>query len=245
MNNKRNSIASLFLSFCLISVSVFADLPKSKAITQEKQSSLTPQRALELLKEGNQRFKTNQMRDYNYSHEMKVTSTMGQHPLAIILNCIDSRSIADLLFDQGLGNLFVSRVAGNVVDKDILGGMEFATKVAGAPLILVMGHTHCGAVSGTCSSGANTGLENLDYLMGKIEPAVLSVRQDDKTFSCKDEATVDKIAKQNVINQLKEILANSSVISDLVANKSIYLVGAMHHIGTGEIEYFDSQGKAL
>lgn len=235
------------MSFSVMADTVQPTVIPSKAITSEKQASLTPARALELLKQGNQRFMTDQMRDYNFAKEMKVTTNEGQHPIGVVLSCMDSRSIPDILFDQGLGNLFVARVAGNVVNKDLLGSMEFATKVAGGRLVVVMGHTRCGAVQGACATRGNTGLANLDYLLGKIKPAVSDVeKQDNKQeLNCKSNDTVDVIAKQNVVNQLQNIYNSSSVIKDLVDSKQIYLVGAMHDIKTGQINFFDKGASPL
>ncbi|WP_133127244.1 carbonic anhydrase [Legionella nagasakiensis] len=219
------------------------ELPVSKAMTEKKQSTLTPQRAVEILKEGNKRFLQDKVRSYDYRKEMKVTAKRGQFPVAIVLNCIDSRSIADILFDQGLGNLFVSRVAGNVVDTNILGGMEFATEYAGVPLIIVMGHTHCGAVHGACAGGASG---NLKHVLDHIQPAVNTIIHEDNTSkNCNSPAIVDSIAKQNVINQIDLILKNSRAIAKLVKEKKVMVIGAMHNIKTGEVVFFDINEKAL
>jgi len=247
----RENLLHIFIALIMLpmSLTTFADTnqPISKAVSQQKQSSLTPQKALEMLKQGNQRFINDQMRDYNFAKEMKITTKKGQHPIAIVLSCIDSRSIPDFLFDQGLGNLFVSRVAGNVVNKDFLGSMEFATQIAGARLIVVMGHTHCGAVQAACSIGANTGLANLDYLLGEIKPAVSQVEKQSKKqeLNCQSTKTVDIVAKQNVINQLNDIYKDSTVIKKLVDSKQIYLLGAMHDIRSGQVLFFDKEGEPL
>lgn len=221
--------------------------PPSKAMTEAKQEVLTPAKALNMLKQGNQRFTNDKMRDYNFVKEMKVTTKKGQHPLAVILSCIDSRSIPEFLFDQGLGNLFVSRVAGNVVNQDLLGSMEFATQVAGSRLVLVMGHTHCGAVHAACGIGPNTGMANLDVLLKQITPAVKQVKEQsaDGKFTCKNPQTVDIIAKQNVINQLNDVYNKSAVIKKLADAKQIQLVGAMHDLKTGQVSFFDNKGKSL
>jgi carbonic anhydrase len=236
---------TLVLSGALFMCSAFSNAPISKATTADKQAGLTPVRALEMLKEGNQRFIENKMRDYNFAKEMKVTTKKGQNPLAIILSCIDSRSIPDFLFDQGLGNIFVSRIAGNVADKEILGSMEFATKVAGAKLVVVMGHTRCGAVRGACTLDGETGLKNLDYLLDKIKPAAKTFKSQDKAANCESYDTVDAIAKQNVIDQLKYIESSSAVLADLVKSGQIKLVGAMHDIRTGKVAFFDVNGESM
>jgi carbonic anhydrase len=228
------------LCFTLLST---ASIAASKATHAEKQSNITPKQALELLKEGNKRFVTNRMRQYNYAKDMKITSKKGQFPLAVILSCIDSRSIPDLLLDQGIGNIFVSRTAGNVAGDVILGGMEFATKIAGAKLVIVMGHNHCGAVQGACLSQAETGLNNLDKLLNKILPAVATLKREDKNLNCKTYPDVDRIAKQNVLNQMTYIYNNSAVIKKQVDDKQIYLLGAMHDIRSGQVIFFDINGK--
>jgi len=248
--HKRSLLISLVvLAIFPISFNAFASTipPQAKAVSEQKQASLTPQRALEMLKQGNQRFINDQMRDYNFAKEMKITTKKGQHPVAIVLSCIDARSIPDFLFDQGLGNLFVSRVAGNVISKDLLGSMEFATQIAGARLVVVMGHTHCGAVQAACSIGANTGLANLDYLLGEIKPAVSQIekQKNKKELNCKSTKTVDIVAKQNVINQLNGIYKDSAVIKNLVDSKQIYLLGAMHDIQSGQVLFFDKEGAPL
>lgn len=240
-------ITRVFLcGIILFSITVEQSLAQplySKAITQDKQSSLSPERSLQLLKDGNKRFVNNTLRTYNYPKEMKVTSKLGQFPLAIILNCIDSRSIADILFDQGLGGLFVSRVAGNVVDQNILGSMEYATAYAGAPLVVVMGHNHCGAVEGACVGGFNG---NLRYLLDNIVPAVKSVKNKDKAKDgCNNASYIDAIAKQNVINQVKIIQQKSPTIAKMVKENKVMVIGAMHDIRTGNVVFFDENGKDL
>lgn len=217
----------------------------SKVVTAQKQSQLTPLDALSLLKQGNQRFLNNQMRNYNYVKDMKKSTKYGQHPVAIVFNCIDSRSIAETLFDQGIGSIFVSRIAGNVVSKDVLGGMEFATSISGAPLIVIMGHTHCGAVRGACQSdGAGQG--NLKNIFSSIQPAVQFVQKQDKApLKCDNAKVVDDIAKDNVIQQIAVVQEDSPVIMQLVKDKKLMIVGAMHNIKTGQVTFFDAQGNPL
>lgn len=228
---------------CIVVTSVYSQQTSvSKATTQQKQAKLTPEMVLKQLKEGNQRFMSGQMRNYNYLKDMKKTSYKGQFPKAIIFNCIDSRSIAETLFDQGLGNIFVSRIAGNVSSSDVVGGMEFATQMAGASLIVVMGHTHCGAVQGACLGGAKG---DLGILLDKIKPAVETLESSaSKPLQCKDMNTVDKIAKLNVVNQIKQV-KSSPVIRDLMKSKQIEVVGAMHDISSGKVEFFDASGNPL
>lgn len=245
MTLKKWSVFLLWSISTLIPAYALADAPQSKATTQTKQASLTPKKALELLKAGNKRFREGNLRNLDFEKEMKVTTKKGQFPLAIFLSCIDSRSIPDVLFDQGLGNIFVSRVAGNVADQDMLGSMEFATKLAGAPLIVVMGHTHCGAVQGACVHGRDVDLKNLSHLLGKIKPAVQTMKKKDESLNCENMASVDKIAKQNVLDQISYIRENSEAINGMAKDNKIMIVGAMHDIRTGEVVFFDEQGHEL
>lgn len=242
---KQWMIWPVFAGVMFFSLNVFATAPVSKATTREKQATITPEMALKQLKEGNHRFVNNRARDYNYAKEMKITTKKGQFPIAIILNCIDSRSIPDILFDQGLGNLFVSRVAGNVANEDMLGSMEFATKMAKAPLIVIMGHTHCGAVQGACAMGADVGLKNLSHLLSQIKPAVNKMKEQNKNLSCDKSGDVDTIAKQNVLNQMQYVMDNSEAIKKLLQQNQIRLLGAMHDIRTGEVQFFDKSGKRI
>lgn len=247
--NSRNKLTYLFIvTLSLIGINLswaYTSTGQSKAMTAEQRSGLNPNQALKLLKEGNQRFLDNEMRRYDFAKEMKITTKKGQHPLAVILSCIDSRSIPEFLFDQGLGSLFVSRIAGNVADQNILGSMEFAAKVAGVKVILVMGHTHCGAIQGACQMAGETGLKNLDKLLMEIKPAVSKIRKDTNKINCGDSSIVNTIAKQNVLDQLSYIRANSSAINKLVESNAVLLVGAMHDIRTGNVDFFDAQGQSL
>lgn len=215
---------------------IIAQVTPSKAVTAQKQSQLTPEEALNLLEQGNQRFLNNQMRNYNYVKDMKVSTKYGQHPIAIILNCIDSRSIAETLFDQGIASIFVSRIAGNVAGQDVLGGMEFATKHAGAKLIVVMGHTNCGAVRAACAN-PKLNEQNLSDLIKQIQPAVKQVSKTQK-LNCDDPKQIDEIAKQNVIDQVNDIYNDSPTIKQLVDEHKVMLVGAMHNIATGKVDFF-------
>ncbi len=229
--------------FMLASQLLFAANTDSKVITAEQQQALTPKQVIEKLKQGNQRFINDQGRNFNYAKAMKQ-SYQGQHPIAIILSCVDSRSIPDIAFNQGLGNIFVARVAGNVVDQNMLGSMEFATKFSGAKAIVVMGHTRCGAVVGACKGVNNPA--NLKALLQQIMPAVKKVKAQQKAkFDCNSTETINAITKQNVIQQLNNILTNSPVLAQKIKENKIAFVGAMHNLATGEIEFFDAKGVAL
>ena len=232
-------VKGFILVSCLLTMS-FANA--GKVITAEQQENLTPSEALQKLVDGNARYINDKLHTKDRSIVL-AKNAKSQHPFAFIFNCVDSRSVPDYLFDQAPGNVFVGRIAGNVADSDVLGSMEFATKVAGAKLILVMGHTACGAVKGAC---ANVKMGNLTGLLSKIQPAVAFVKSEEKqSFDCKNEKTIDAIAKQNVLDQMNYIAENSGVIADLLDQKKIILVGAMHDIATGKVNFFDIQGKTL
>lgn len=237
----KSLIAIAMLYFCLLPNS-YASNPPPFLMTKAKQKKITPVQALDKLKQGNLRFVKGDMRNYDLVAISKYSAD-GQYPFAIVLNCVDSRSAPDYTFDQGLGNIFISRIAANVVDKNVLGGMEFATKFAGAKLIVVMGHTYCGAVVGACNN-IKTG--NLRHLLGEIRPAVKTIKaQLGKKFSCDDDQVIDMIAKQNVLNQMRLILSQSKIIKNLVKKRKIMLVGAMHNLVTRKVAFFDINGKPM
>lgn len=204
-----------------------------KTLTKEDQQAITPHVALNLLKDGNRRFVNNLKINRNLLQQANDTSD-GQHPFAVILSCIDSRTSAELIFDQGLGDIFSVRVAGNVVNDDILGSMEFACKVAGAKIVVVLGHSRCGAVKGACD-GVELG--HLTGLLGKIRPAVEqenSVRGD---RSAANAEFVEKVAVLNVKRAIGVILERSPIIKEMVAAGEIGIVGGKHDIATGAVEF--------
>ena len=209
-----------------------------KAYTKEIQASISPAKALELLKEGNQRFVANKKEDKDLLDQMNDTST-GQYPFATVLSCIDSRVSSELIFDQGIGDIFSARVAGNIVNEDMLGSMEFACKLAGTKIIVVLGHTSCGAVKGACD---NAKMGNLTALLSKIQPAVEAV----KTPSQSSERTsgnitfVNEVATKNVELTLKNIRTKSSVLKEMEDKQEIKLIGGMYNISTGRVEFFDA-----
>lgn len=205
-----------------------------KTQTKETQAQLTPDRAKETLLEGNRRFVENHGSQRDLLQQVKETSK-GQYPFAIVLSCIDSRVPTELVFDQGVGDIFSARVAGNVVNEDILGSMEFACKVAGSKLIVVLGHTSCGAVKGACD---HVELGNLTGLVNKIQPAIESVSYDgDK--SSKNLEFVDKVAEKNVFLTIEEIQKKSNVLREMIENGEIGVVGGMYNVGTGIVEFYD------
>jgi carbonic anhydrase len=206
-----------------------------KTLTKEMQTSITPQMALELLKDGNKRFVNNLKINRNLLQQANETSD-GQHPFAVILSCIDSRTSAELIFDQGLGDVFSVRIAGNVVNEDILGSMEFGCKVAGAKIIVVLGHTKCGAVKGACD---NVELGNLTGLIQKIKPAVEAEDTIIANRNASNSIFVEKVAELNVGVSVKNILVKSPIIAEMVKNGEIGIVGGVHDISSGEVKFFD------
>jgi carbonic anhydrase len=206
-----------------------------KTLTKEMQSAITPAVALEILKDGNKRFVSNLKININLLQQANETSD-GQHPFAVILSCIDSRTSAELIFDQGLGDVFSVRIAGNIVNEDILGSMEFGCKVAGAKIIVVLGHTKCGAVKGACD---NVALGNLTGLISKIKPAVEQESITAENRNSSNGVFVENVAELNVSLSVKNILLKSPIIADMVKNGDIGIVGGIHDITTGEVKFFE------
>ncbi len=206
-----------------------------KTLTKEMQSAITPTMALNLLKDGNKRFVNNLKINRNLLQQANDTSD-GQHPFAVILSCIDSRTSAELIFDQGLGDVFSVRIAGNIVNDDILGSMEFGCKVAGAKIIVVLGHTKCGAVKGACD---NVALGNLTGLIAKIKPAVDQELVTKEERNSSNSTFVENVAELNVSLSVKNILLKSSIIAEMVKNDEIAIVGGVHDISTGEVKFFE------
>jgi len=208
-----------------------------KAHTRETQATMTPQKSLQYLKEGNQRFQNNLKANRNLLEQVNDTSD-GQFPFATILSCIDSRVSAELVFDQGLGDIFSVRIAGNFVNEDILGSMEFACKLAGTKLIVVLGHTSCGAVKGACD---NAKMGNLTKLIEKITPAVNAIKEP-KEKGLRNSSNldfVDKVAEKNVQLTIDRIHAESPILTEMEKNGEILIVGAMYDINTGEVVFFE------
>jgi carbonic anhydrase len=205
-----------------------------KTLNKELQASITPRKALEILEKGNERFINNLKTDRNLLQQVNETSE-GQWPFATILSCIDSRTSAELIFDQGLGDIFSVRIAGNIVNTDILGSMEFACKVAGSKLIVVLGHSKCGAVKGACD---HVEMGNLTELLSKIQPAVYqeSVTKSDR--SAKNESFVENVSEINVKRSVKSIIERSFVLEQMLEEGKIGIVGAMHDIETGKVSFY-------
>jgi len=208
-----------------------------KAHTRETQASLTPRKALQFLKEGNLRFQQNLKANRNLLEQVNDTAE-GQFPFATILSCIDSRVSAELVFDQGLGDIFSIRIAGNFINQDILGSMEFACKLAGTKLLVVLGHTSCGAVKGACDHAR---MGHLTSLINKIEPAVAAVKEpkEEELRNSQNLEFVDAVAEVNVQMALENIRSQSKILCEMEKEGEIAIVGGMYNISTGEVTFFD------
>ncbi len=208
-----------------------------KTLNKEMQAAITPSMALELLKEGNKRFVNNLKINRNLLQQANETSD-GQHPFAVILSCIDSRTSAELIFDQGLGDIFSVRIAGNIINEDILGSMEFGCKVSMAKIIVVLGHTKCGAVRGACD---HIEMGNLTVLLTKIRPAVDDEQTVKENRNSKNSEFVEKVALINVKRTMKSIMERSPILKEMVENESIAIIGGIHDITTGVVKFISAQ----
>jgi carbonic anhydrase len=211
-----------------------------KTTAQSTQQKMTPREALLLLKEGNQRFLSNSLISRDYLKQAKLSS-YGQYPFAVVLNCMDSRSVPEFIFDQGLADLFTLRVAGNVLNDDILGSMEYATKVVGSRLIVVLGHTSCGAVSSACE-GVELG--HITDILNKIQPQVKPTMKSMQLDNCKDYKLIDGIAKANALSVMRDIQDKSPIIKSMVESGQIGIVAGLHDIKTGKVEFFE-EGRSV
>ena len=207
-----------------------------KTHTKETQSSITPSRAIELLKEGNTRFIENKKTERDLLDQVRETST-GQYPFATILSCIDSRVSSELIFDQGIGDVFSARVAGNFVNEDILGSMEFACKLAGTKVVVVLGHTACGAIKGACDDAK---LGNLTALISKIKPAVKAVKfpEEANLRNSKNIHFVNDVSEKNVHLTIENIRSQSSVLNEMEEKNEIRIIGAMYNIDNGIVTFY-------
>lgn len=216
---------------CLQSDAVFA--VETAPRTKESQAALTPARVLEKLEGGNGRFVQNMRRDRDYLRDVNVTAK-GQYPIAAVVGCMDSRVPLALIFDQGVGDLFALGVAGNVVNADIVGSLEYACKVAGAKVILVLGHTECGAVKGAID---HVELGSLTGLLEKIEPSLERVPASMQPRTIKNKAFVDAVAQANVLQMKEEIRAQSAILRDLEKQGAIKIVGGMYDVASGRVTF--------
>jgi carbonic anhydrase len=206
-----------------------------KTLTQEMQAAITPSMALELLKEGNKRFVSNLKINRNLLQQANETSD-GQHPFAVILSCIDSRTSAELIFDQGLGDVFSVRIAGNIINEDILGSMEFGCKVAGAKMIVVLGHTKCGAVKGACD---HVEMGHLTALLTKIRPAVDAETTTTENRNSGNDTFVENVSTLNVKRTVKAIQERSIILKEMIDSGQIGIIGGTHDITTGIVTFYE------
>lgn len=207
-----------------------------KTLTKALQAAITPEMALNLLKEGNHRFMNNLKANRNLLEQANETSD-GQHPFAVILSCIDSRTSAELIFDQGLGDIFSIRIAGNILNEDILGSMEFACKVAGSKIIVVLGHSQCGAVKGACD---HVEMGNLTSLLAKIRPAIDDETTVTENRHSQNSEFVEKVTQINVKRVMRDIMGRSPILKEMLAKGEIQLIGGVHEIATGEVVFYEN-----
>ncbi|PHS54655.1 MAG: carbonic anhydrase [Lutibacter sp.] len=203
-----------------------------KTQTKITQENLTPKKAHRILVEGNNRFAQNLKAQRNLQDQVFETSK-GQFPFAVILSCIDSRVPAELVFDQGIGDIFSTRIAGNIINEDILGSMEYACKVAGSKIVVVMGHTKCGAVTAACQ---NIELGNITSLLHKIKPAIDIVKVEKGKIG---DTAIEEVSLINVRISIDRIREESAILSEMERNNEIEIVGAMYSVSTGEVEFYD------
>lgn len=203
-----------------------------KTQTKQIQDSLTPKDALRILVEGNDRFVQNEKAQRDLQDQVVETSK-GQFPFAVILSCIDSRVPAELVFDQGIGDIFNVRVAGNIVNEDVLGSIEYSCKVAGSKAVVVMGHTKCGAVTAACN---DVELGNITTLLQKINPAVDIIRSEGGNM---DDEAIEKVSLTNVRLSIDRIRAESPILSEMEKNNEIEIVGAVYDVSNGKVEFLE------
>ncbi|MGB1800012.1 MAG: carbonic anhydrase family protein [Gammaproteobacteria bacterium] len=204
-----------------------------KPITKQMQQEITPKMALDFLKQGNKRFINNVQAKRNLLEQAEETAK-GQYPFAVVLSCIDSRTSAELIFDQGLGDIFSVRIAGNIINEDILGSMEFACKVAGSKVIVVLGHSKCGAVMGACN---HVEMGNLSALLAKIKPAIDDEKSITDDRNADNPTFVEQVTKVNVKRVMKDIVERSPILKEMLDNKEIDLIGGYHELSTGEVTF--------
>ena len=205
-----------------------------KTLTKEMQEAITPAIALHLLQEGNKRFVNNLKVNRNLLQQANETSD-GQHPFAIILSCIDSRTSVELIFDQGLGDVFSVRIAGTIINEDILGSMEFACKVAGAKIIVVLGHTKCGAIKGACD---HVEMGSLTALLSKIQPAVSAEKTIIENRTSSNDEFVEKVTTINIHRTVHAVMERSPILKELIETGECGIIGGNHDISTGEVSFY-------
>lgn len=204
--------------------------------TKETQYLLTPELALNILKEGNERFVNNIKTHRNLLQQVNETSA-GQFPFAAILSCIDSRTSAELIFDQGLGDILSIRIAGNILNLDIIGSMEYACKIAGSKLIVVLGHTKCGAIEGACN---NIVLGNLTSLFNKIKPAIEQETETTTERNGSNLSFIKNVTEKNVFLTVEKVKEQSSILNEMERSRQIKIIGGLHDIDTGNVTFYDT-----
>jgi len=205
--------------------------------THHTQSTITPAQALDILKEGNRRFVNNEPLDRNMAQQASETHE-GQWPFATIVSCIDSRTAAEVIFDQGFGDILSVRIAGPVINTDVVGCLEFGCKVAGSKLVVVLGHTSCGAIRGACD---HLELGNLTELLSKIQPAVYEESQafDINERHSANAAFVERVADRNVRRSVRSVVNRSYILERLIENGTVAIIGAKHDLATRQVQFFD------
>lgn len=227
----RRTVVILSILFISPLILIAHSSDDTKTMTKQMQKEITPEIALKMLKKGNKRFLEGKMTHRDYLKQVAATGE-GQYPYASIVACLDSRTTPEFLFDQGIGDLFVARVAGNFVNADILGSLEFASKVAGSKLIVVLGHTSCGAVKGACD---NVQLGNIASIVNTIKPSVEAVTDVSGERSSKNHHYVERVADENIKRTMQDILTKSSILKEMIDKGELKLVGAKLDIKTGAI----------
>ncbi|WP_232325143.1 carbonic anhydrase family protein [Microbulbifer agarilyticus] len=212
----------------------FSNVSFAGALTKEQRDGMSPDDIVKMMEDGNKRFRAGKMKQHDYVSQQRATAS-GQYPAAAILSCIDSRTPAEILLDLGLGDAFNARVAGNICNDDVIGSLEFACAAAGSKVILVMGHSACGAVKGAID---NVKLGKLTGLLSKIQPAVAATKYDGDRTS-KNAEFVDQVAENNVRQSIKEIREGSETLANLEKEGKIKVVGAMYNLGDGRLEFVD------
>ena len=231
MQSRRAFLQSVSAAGISLALSAGTASAKVPPMSKEARRALKPDQALELLMEGNKRFVTGKTFQRNLMAQVQATAS-GQYPFAAILGCIDSRVPPELVFDQGIGDIFSARIAGNFANTDFIGSFEFATKIAGAKLIVVLGHTECGAIRGACDL---TQMGNLTNVLSNIMPAVYAVTNVQGERNATNQAFVQEVALENVRLNVKALANRSAILHDLVENGEIKIVGAMYDINTGRV----------
>jgi carbonic anhydrase len=250
MINKSSSISTTFITIAALLIGTVIlntgcsdNKPKREqhVLTEERRAELSPQDMIQILQKNNQSFVDDEWIDWDFRHEQVETSG-GQYPGAIVLSCIDSRAPAEIIFNLGIGDIFNARVAGNILDEDMAGSMEYACKVAGSKIIIIMGHTNCGAVKGAIDQ---VELGNLTQLLAKIKPAIDAVQNIEGERTTKNSAFVNAVAKKNVMLTMKNIRESSPVLKKMEDNNEIDIIGAMYDVESGKVEFFDKNGLSL